>query len=50
MPPGASTGVDLPSGLNADDGSAELAVTQIRLHLAAVKTGMLLQRGPNAHV
>lgn len=39
--------IDLPSGLNADDGTAELAVTADRtITFAAVKTGMLLQRGP----
>ena len=39
--------IDLPSGLNADDGSAELAITaDITVTFAAIKTGMLLQRGP----
>jgi len=39
--------IDLPSGLNADDGSAKLAITaDLTVTFAAVKTGMLLQRGP----
>ncbi len=39
--------IDLPSGLNADDGSADLAITADKtITFAAVKTGMLLQRGP----
>jgi len=41
--------IDIPSGLNADDGSAELCVTaDLTVTMAAVKTGMLLAKGPNA--
>lgn len=41
--------IDIPSGLNADDGSAELCVTaDLTVTMAAVKTGMLVQKGPNA--
>ena len=41
--------IDIPSGLNADDGSAELCVTaDLTVTMAAVKTGMLLRKGPNA--
>ena len=41
--------IDIPSGLNADDGSAELCVTaDLTVTMAGVKTGMLLGKGPNA--
>ena len=41
--------IDIPSGLNADDGSAELCVTaDLTVTMAAVKTGMLTRKGPNA--
>lgn len=41
--------IDIPSGLNADDGSAELCVNaDLTVTMAAVKTGMLLGKGPNA--
>ena len=39
--------IDLPSGLNADSGAAELAITaDMTVTFAAIKAGMLLQRGP----
>ena len=41
--------IDLPSGLNADDGSADCCVTaDLTVTMAAVKTGMLVGKGPNA--
>lgn len=41
--------IDIPSGLNADDGSAELCITaDLTVTMAAVKTGMLTGKGPNA--
>ena len=41
--------IDIPSGLNADDGSADLCITaDLTVTMAAVKTGMLLRKGPNA--
>ena len=41
--------IDIPSGLNADNGSAELCViADLTVTMAAVKTGMLTQKGPNA--
>lgn len=39
--------VDIPSGLNADDGSAGLCMlADLTVTMAGVKTGMLLGRGP----
>ncbi|MFA6929737.1 MAG: NAD(P)H-hydrate dehydratase [Lentisphaeria bacterium] len=39
--------IDLPSGLNADDGSTDLAIiADYTVTFAVPKTGMLLQKGP----
>lgn len=39
--------VDIPSGLNADDGTASLCMqADLTVTMAGVKTGMLLERGP----
>lgn len=41
--------IDIPSGLNADDGTAPLCVTaDLTVTMAGVKTGMLVEQGPAA--
>ena len=41
--------IDIPSGLNADDGTAALHITaDLTVTMAGVKTGMLVEQGPAA--
>lgn len=41
--------IDIPSGLNADDGTAPLHITaDLTITMAGVKTGMLVEQGPAA--